>query len=169
MVGGQVCVLRLSVLGGWCQGLVGNQGSVLTNRLTLETHGRGLWGLPTPRDLLLGLEQTLISPLADRSFMRPLLRLELRPIWAYLWTSLRPHARVHLPCIGGHVEGLLVLRVWCRQRFLGSSLGMGDSIGCRLQSCVPRNLCWPSESCARGSDLLGGWCRGPQNPHGRHR
>lgn len=114
---------------------------MLTDRRTLETHGSGL---PTSRGLPLGLEQTLVSPLAYWAFVRPLRWLELRPIWAHLWTTLRPHARVHLPCIGGHVVGLLVLGVLGRKRGLGSSLRMGDSIGWSLQGCVPCNLCGPS-------------------------
>lgn len=98
----------------------------------MRAHGRGLQGLPAARGLLRGLEQTLVPPLADWSFMWPL--LELRHIWPYLKTTLRPHARIHLPSIGGHVVGLLVLGVWSRQRDLGSSLG--QSVGCRLQGCV---------------------------------
>lgn len=44
---------------------------MLTDWWTLETHGSRMQGLPTARDLLLGLEKTLVSPLADCSFMRP--------------------------------------------------------------------------------------------------
>lgn len=66
-VRGQVCVLRLSVGRGRHQALVRRGASVLTDRLALETHGGGL---PVPRGLLLGLEQTLVSPLADRAFVR---------------------------------------------------------------------------------------------------
>lgn len=115
---------------------------MLADSRTLETHGGGLQGLPASRGLLLGLEQTLVSPLADWSFMRPLLLLELRPVRPHLWTPLWPHARIHLPCIGGHVVGLLVLGMWGRQRNLGSSLWMGHSTGWRLQGCVPCNLWW---------------------------
>lgn len=81
---------------------------MLTDGRTLEAHGSGLQGLPVSRGLLLGLEKTLVSPLADWCFVRPLLLLELRPVWTHLWTALRPHAGIHLPCIGGHVVGLLV-------------------------------------------------------------
>lgn len=116
---------------------------MLANRWTLKTHGSWLQGLPASRGLLLGLEKTLVSPLVDWSFMRPLLLLELRPVWTQLWTTLRPHAWIHLPSTGGHVVGLLVLGVWGRQSGLGSSLRMGHSIRWRLQSCVPRNL-WGS-------------------------
>lgn len=63
-LGGHVCVLRLSVLSGWCQALVQDGNSMLTESRNLETHGSGL---PAAR----GLEQTLISPLADWCFMRP--------------------------------------------------------------------------------------------------
>lgn len=117
-VGGEVCVLRRSILCRRRQALVWGRNSVLTDRWTLETHGRGLQGLPIARGLLLGLEKTLVPTLADLSFMRPLLLLrrllELRPVCTHLWTPLRPHARIHLPCIGGHVVGLLVLGVWGR-------------------------------------------------------
>lgn len=82
---------------------------MLTDRRTLETHGSRLEGLPYSRGLLLCLEQTLVSPLADLSFMRSLLLLELRPIWTHLWRTMRPHRGIHLPCIGRHVVGLLVL------------------------------------------------------------
>lgn len=44
---------------------------MLTDRRTLENHGSRLHGLPTSRDLLLCLEQALVSPLADWSFMSP--------------------------------------------------------------------------------------------------
>lgn len=116
---------------------------MLTDSRTLETHGRGLQGLPASRGLLRGLEQTLVSCLADWCFMRPLLLLELRPDLPHLWTSLRPHAGIHLPCIGGQIVGLLVMGVWGRQRDLGSSLWMDHSIGWRLHGCVPCNL-WGS-------------------------
>lgn len=43
---------------------------MLTDGRTLETHGSRLQGLPASRGLLLGLEQTLVSPLADWSFVR---------------------------------------------------------------------------------------------------
>lgn len=85
---------------------------MLTNRRTLVAHGSRLHGLPTSRGLLLGLEQTLVAPLADRGFMRPLRLLE--PIRSDLRSTLRPHARIHLPCTGRHVVGLLVLWVCCR-------------------------------------------------------
>lgn len=127
-LGGHMCVLRLSILGGWCQALVWGRNSVLADGRTLETHGSGLQGLPASRGLLLGLEKTLVSPLADWSFKRPLLLLELRPIWPHLWSTLWPHAWIYLPCVGGHVVGLLVLGVWGRQGHLGSSLWMGHSI-----------------------------------------
>lgn len=134
---GHVCVLRRSALGGRCQALVRGRDSVLTDSRTLEAHGGGLQGLPASRGLLRGLEQTLVSPLADWSFVRPL----LRPVGPHWWTTLWPHAGIHLPCIRGHVVGLLVLRVWGRQRDLRSSLG--HSIGLRLQGWVPCNL-WGS-------------------------
>lgn len=141
VVGGQVCVLRLGILGRWRQALVWGQRAMLIGRGTLETHGGGLMGLPIPRGLLLALEQTLVSPLTHWGFMRPLLWLQLRPIGAQRWTPLWPHARVHLPCIGGHAVGLLVLRVWSRVGGLLSSMRMGDGIGWRLQGRVPCNLC----------------------------
>lgn len=65
VVGVQVCVL--SILRGWCQALVGGQGSVLT----LETQRGGLQRLPTPGGRLLGLQQTLVPPLAAWSVMGP--------------------------------------------------------------------------------------------------
>lgn len=117
---------------------------MLTDRRTLETQGRCLQGLPTSGGLLLGLEQTLVSPLVDWSFKRALLLLELRPIWTHLWTTLWPHAGIHLPCTGGHVVRLLVLGVWGRQRGLGSSLWMSHSTGWRLHGCVACNLWRPS-------------------------
>lgn len=135
-LGGHVCVLRRSALGGRCQALDRGRDTMLTDGRTLETHGSGL---PTPGGLQRGLEHTLVSTLADWSFKRPL--LELRPVWPHLRTTLRPHAGIHLSCTGGHVEGLLVLGLWSRQRDLGSSLG--HSIGLRLQGCVPCNL-WGS-------------------------
>lgn len=117
---------------------------MLSDRWTLETHGCRLQGLSAPRGLLLGLEETLVSTLADWNFMGPLLLLlKLRPIRPQLWTTLRSHARIHLSCVGGHVVGLLVLGVWGRQRGLGSSLWVGHSIGWRLEGCVPCNL-WGS-------------------------
>lgn len=111
-----MCVLRLGVLGRRHQALVLvlGRGSMLTHRRTLEAQGSRLHGLPAPRGLLLGLEQTLVPPLTHWSFMRPLLLLELRPVWSHLWTTLRPHAGIHLPCIWRHVVGLLVLGVWGR-------------------------------------------------------
>lgn len=138
-----MCVLRLSVLGRRHQALVRGRGSVLTDGRALETHGRGRHGLPASRGLLLGLEQTLVPSLTDWSFMRPLLLLELRPVWSHLWTTLRPHAGIHLPCIWRHVVGLLVLGVWGRERRLGSSLWMGHGIGWRLQGRVSCNLWGP--------------------------
>lgn len=113
-VGGQVCVLRLGVGRRRHQALVLVLvlGSVRTD--ALEAQGGGLHGLPAPRGLLLGLEQPLV-PLTHRSFMRPLLLLELlRPVWSHLRTSLLPHAGIHLPRVGRHAVGLLVLGVWGR-------------------------------------------------------
>lgn len=102
---------------------------MLTNRWTLENHGSRLHGLSTSRGRLLGLEQTLVSPLSDWSFMRPLLLLELRPARSHLWPTLWPHAGINLSCIGGHVVGLLVLGVWGRKWCLWSSLGMCHGVG----------------------------------------
>lgn len=102
---------------------------MLTNRWTLKNHGSRLHGLSTSRGRLLCLEQTLVSPLSNRSFMRPLLLLELRPVWSHLWTTLWPHARIHLSSIRGHVVGLLVLGMWGRKWRLGSSLWMCHGTG----------------------------------------
>lgn len=64
-------VLSLSVLGRRGQALVWGRASMLTHRWTLETQGGRLQRLPTPRGLLLGLEQTLVPSLSDRRFVRP--------------------------------------------------------------------------------------------------
>lgn len=113
-MGRQVCVLCLSILCRRRQAMRLGLNSMLTDRWTLETHGSRLQRLSTSRSLLLRLKKTLVSPLADWSFMRPLLLLKLRPVWTQLRTTLWSHARIYLPCTGGHIVGLLVLGVWGR-------------------------------------------------------
>lgn len=66
-VGRQVLVLGMNTL-------VCGLSSVLTHSRALETHGGRRQGLSISSSLLLGLEQTLVAPLAHRGFMRALLR-----------------------------------------------------------------------------------------------
>lgn len=67
-VGGQVCVLILSILSQRCMRLVWGWDAMLTNRRTLEGHGVGLQGLPTAGGLLLGLKKTLVPSWDDWNF-----------------------------------------------------------------------------------------------------
>lgn len=142
-VGGQVRVLRWGALAG--RGEARGRGSVLTNQRPRESQGGGLQGLPAPRGLLLGLEQTLVAPLCDRRFMGPLLLLlERGPTRPHLRAPLRPQARVHLPRAGRHAVGLLVLGVGGRYGSLGGPLCVRHGVGGRLQGWVSCNLRGPS-------------------------
>lgn len=96
----------------WCalEMMVGQVTVISTQRclLTLETHGRRLQGLPIPGSLLLVLKHMLVPTLVYWSFMRPLLRREWKPVWAYLLRTLRAHASIHLSTIWGYT----MLLVW---------------------------------------------------------
>lgn len=118
-VGRQVLVLRMSAL-------VWALSSMLTHSRALETHGGGRHGRSVSRRLLLGLELT------NRGFMRTW----LRSVWAHLCSVLGSDARVQLPCIGGHIVGLLVLGVSGRHRGLWRSLLVGHCVGWRLHGVV---------------------------------
>lgn len=169
VVGGEVCVLGALLLLRWrLQGRTGGLHAVLSHGWTLEAHGSRLEGSATAGAHLLEVLVLLLATLAHRGFVKPLLLLERRPVWTQLWTTLRSHARVHLPQVRRHVVGLLVWRVGGRQRGLGSSLWVSDSTGRRLQRRVATHVRWSNKSCARGSALLGRGCRGSQNPHRGH-
>lgn len=119
LVGGQVLVRGMNAL-------VWALSSMLSHSRALEPHRGGRHGLSVSGGLLLGLEQTLVTPLTHWGFVRTLLWWDGVSVWAHLSPMLWSDAWVHLPCIGGYVR--LVLGVCGRHGSLRGPLLMGHGV-----------------------------------------
>lgn len=92
VVVGHVCVSRGALIRG--------RDSVLTDGGPREAMGSGLHQLSATGRLLLGQKQALVTPLARRRLMRPLLWLVLGSNGGHLGPTLLPHGLVHLSRAG---------------------------------------------------------------------